>query len=267
MATVNQDFTINYNVDATLLWSAEEYLVNYLTDIPLRGLGGEKLDDEVIENKIKVGQEQLENLLSVKIPKQYLQETQDFERDFFQFNWGYIKTNWLIDEPQKLEGRLNYAHIIDYPVSWISVDRSPDKKRNLSIVAGQDSIGDAAVTTSFVAIFTGQFPIWRSLTSDNIPNYWRIYYTTGFDDVPNDLSDAIAKLASRQILAILGDISFGAGIASKSISIDGLSQSINTTQSAENSLYSARIRQFDRELKDELRWLKNKYNMPTFMTL
>ena len=266
MATINQDFTVNFNVDATLVWAAEEYLVNYLTDIPLRGLGGEKLDDEVIEEKIKVATEQIENMMSIKVPKQFISETQDFERDQFSLNWGFIKTNHLITEAYQLEGRLNFANVIVYPVSWISIDRS-DPKRNISIVAGQDSLADAATTTSFIAVFTGQFPIWRSINSDHIPNYWRICYTTGFDEMPKDLADAIGKVASTQILAILGDVAFGAGIASKSISIDGLSQSINTTQSAENSLYSARIRQFEKELKNELKWLRNKYNSPSIMAL
>ena len=46
-----------------------------------------------------------------------------------------------------------------------------------------------------------------------------------------------------------GDLVIGAGIANISRSIDGLSQSIGTTASAENSAYSARIKLLDTQLQ------------------
>jgi hypothetical protein len=52
-------------------------------------------------------------------------------------------------------------------------------------------------------------------------------------------------LAARNILITAGDLVIGAGVASFSRSIDGLSQSIGTTASAENSAYSARIKMLD----------------------
>lgn len=265
MAVITEEFKINYEVNAGLVWSAEEYLVNYLTDIPLRGLGGELLTDDVIEQKIISATVELENFLSIKFGKQCISEYQDFERDQFR-NWGYIKANYLIAELDNLRGQLNFANIIEYPSSWLSYDRSLEKKRNIQIVAGQQGL-EGGITNSFSAIFTGQFPMWRSINSDWIPNYWYFEYVTGFDEVPADLLEVVGKMTTTQVMAILGDIAFGAGIASKSISIDGLSQSINTTQSAENSLYSARIRQFDKELTRQLKLLKNRYNAPTLMAL
>ena len=38
MPTQNLNFNVSYTVDSELIWSVEEYLVDYLTDIPLRGL-------------------------------------------------------------------------------------------------------------------------------------------------------------------------------------------------------------------------------------
>ena len=72
--------------------------------------------------------------------------------------------------------------------------------------------------------------------------------------------DVIGKLASIGIFNIAGDIVLGqAAIANYSLSIDGLSQSIGTTMSAENSAYSARIRMYKDEIKDSLNRLRNYY--------
>jgi len=77
--------------------------------------------------------------------------------------------------------------------------------------------------------------------------------------VPADVLDAIGNFASRNALNIAGDLIAGAGIASKSVSQDGLSQSINTTSSATNSGYGARIIQFEKYLAALMPSLVAKY--------
>jgi len=260
MPSSTTTLTISYKVDAALPMSAEEFITAYLTDIPLRGLAGGRLTDEQIELKIKTEAVRIENSLSIKIPQQKLSEYSDFNRSLFQA-WGYIKFNFLINTITALEGRLNFAQQIVYPTSWISYDRSLENKRNMYIIAGQQAEEDVGSpsNSSFIAIFNGRFPIFGTADTNNIPNYWWVNYTTGFESVPLDILDAIGKKAAIQVLNIMGDINFGAGIASKSLSIDGLSQSINTTQSAENALYSARIRMYQGDLKVEMLELRNRY--------
>ncbi len=60
-------------------------------------------------------------------------------------------------------------------------------------------------------------------------------------------------------LNIAGDLIAGAGIANKSISLDGLSQSIGTTSSATNSGYGARILQYEKQMKHMLEGLRTHY--------
>jgi hypothetical protein len=94
-----------------------------------------------------------------------------------------------------------------------------------------------------------------------MPNLWRIDYMAGFasGQVPNDIIGCIGKMACYYPLNIAGDLVGGIAIASKSIGIDGLSQSINTTSSPENAGYSARLRQYERELKQEIPRLQSFY--------
>ena len=82
-----------------------------------------------------------------------------------------------------------------------------------------------------------------------IGSYWRVGYITGFgcSELPYDILEVIGKTASMNIFNMLGDIILGAGIASQSISIDGLSQSISSTASATSAGYGARLINYNKE--------------------
>ena len=64
-----------------------------------------------------------------------------------------------------------------------------------------------------------------------------------------------------------GDLILGAGIASMSLGIDGLSQSVATTSSAENSGFSSRIIMYNKEIKSTLEKLKGIYKGINFTVL
>ncbi len=79
--------------------------------------------------------------------------------------------------------------------------------------------------------------------------------------LPADIKQAIGYKAALLPLDVAGDLIAGAGIASLSVGVDGIHQSLNTTASATNAGYGARVLQFERELKALLPALKSKYKM------
>lgn len=79
--------------------------------------------------------------------------------------------------------------------------------------------------------------------------------------LPADIKQAIGYKAALLPLDVAGDLIAGAGIASLSVGVDGIHQSLNTTASATNSGYGARVLQFERELKALMPALKAKYKM------
>lgn len=79
------------------------------------------------------------------------------------------------------------------------------------------------------------------------------------DTLPADIIRALGLKASLLALDVAGDLIVGAGIAQISTSLDGLSQSVNTTASATNSGYGARVLQFTKELKTLMATLKATY--------
>ena len=102
-------------------------------------------------------------------------------------------------------------------------------------------------------------PLWSTLAGGRYPQGFEIDYTTGYissDFVPEGLRGTIAKYAAIKCLAVVGD-GLLAGFSSQSISLDGLSESFSSTQSATSAYFGARIKQYRDEIAD---WLKvNRY--------
>ena len=102
---------------------------------------------------------------------------------------------------------------------------------------------------------------------DNIPDYWRIQYITGWDidNLPMDLLNIVGMLASIPALDVAGDLILGtAGIASQSLSIDGLSQSISTSISATNAGYGARILSYTKQIEETAKRIRLVYDQSKF---
>ena len=91
------------------------------------------------------------------------------------------------------------------------------------------------------------------------PQGFNFDYTTGYptaEFVPEDLREVIAKWATIKTLASVGD-GLLAGFSSQSVSLDGLSESFSSTQSATSAYFGARIKEYQDEVKD---WLqRNRY--------
>lgn len=252
--------TLNVSVqtDPSLVISPAELVDLYFFGISLSTQDGRVLSDRVLLQKIKYAQKQVENTLQIKLTRQIVEESSNFVREEFK-SWGYVRVGFPVEKVYKLEGYLNETRQIQYPQTWLVTRKdngTPIYFKNIYIVAN----GSQGTTVNQDAIvYTGLTPHIGLMGFSFIPNYWRSTYCTGFDSIPEDISDFIGRLASIQIFSILGDILLGAGIASQSLSVDGLSQSVNTTQSAENSAFSARTKQYLSEMKLELPILKSTY--------
>jgi hypothetical protein len=94
-----------------------------------------------------------------------------------------------------------------------------------------------------------------------VPSLFRVTYTAGFkkDEIPVQLKEIVGMKAAMGPLNIAGDLIAGAGIATKSIGLDGLSQSISTTSSATNAGYGARILQYNKEIEERMKGLREYY--------
>jgi hypothetical protein len=82
--------------------------------------------------------------------------------------------------------------------------------------------------------------------------FYAIDYIVGFessDDVPMDLREVIGKKAAVSLLNIIGR-GLMSGFSSSSLSMDGVSESFSSTQSATSAYYGADVKQYESEIKD-----------------
>lgn len=102
-------------------------------------------------------------------------------------------------------------------------------------------------------------PLWQTSAGGRYPQGFKIDYTTGYktsDFIPAGLRSTIAKYATIKALAVVGD-GLMAGFSSQSVSLDGLSESFSSTQSATSAFFGARIKQYSDEI---IKWLaQNRY--------
>lgn len=225
----------------------------YLFGLDLTNDAGEPFPDLMFEWGIRSAIAWIERRLDIKIRPTPLVERYDYHRQDY-LNWTIIrlrqapvvqvnsvKVKWPSD-----------TTVIDFPTEWIQLQAD----------AGQVNIVPTSGTLSQVLLTAGGsfLPLVAS-GRDFVPNILEVDYIAGFPEgeVPQELRDVIGKLASFAPLNVAGDLIVGAGIASKTISIDGLSQSINTTSSATNAGYGARLGQYEKEIKNVLPTLERYY--------
>jgi|13_taG_2_1085334.scaffolds.fasta_scaffold06205_2 hypothetical protein len=82
--------------------------------------------------------------------------------------------------------------------------------------------------------------------------------------VPEVLIRCVGLLAAILPLDVAGDLIIGAGIARFNIGVDNLRQEVDTTSSATNSGYGARILSYKNTLKAYVKALKADYQTPKF---
>ena len=242
--------------------SPTELRENYLFGIPMCSNDGTKMSSSSIMQYILSAQTLVENLFSIKFNKQVIEENRDFVRQEF-LSWGYIRTMYPIDYIDNLEGWINDVCQITYPKEWLSIKKQESIAvyRNVYLIPNTGSKSGATMTQNSL-VYNGLSPHLGWFGSRLIPNYWRMTYVTGWDadKIPDDLIDAINKLAAINAMAIIGTYLYGVGISSLNVSLDGVSQSIPLTKGGRYGLFSDRIQLYLDDLKEMWEGLKYEYS-------
>ncbi len=247
---------------------------DYCFGLSLADQDGNVMPDSVVDRYIGATVMRFERDLHIDIGTKVIKcnaekrglDNYDIDEDAYDFwadeyrQWGYIQLRRRpVVSVENVE--LYYPtgqRILKYDDSWIMLNRK----------AGHMRIVPSAGTTTTVLLGTSSYlPLMNgSMLQSNVPGLFRIDYTSGMTTVPEDMADAIAKAASCSVLAIAGDAKVD-GIASQSISQDGLSESRSTTASQSSTLYGARIKQYTEEVEAYIKSAKSYYRGIRFIAL
>ncbi len=259
--------------------SIDELKNFYLFGIDLTDDAGNPYPDAMYAHYIKSAVSWMEHKLMVQIRRLvHPEERHDYYRDDYdKYIWIEVN-NYPVISVEEVKLVLPGEQVVQiFDKDWIHIQR---EKGQIQLVPGTGTAG---------SILLGASGSWIPFIYGNnkfIPDAFRVAYTSGFgkppagshgfeqgsnpasvsnpdpklDHVPSIIKEVIGKIASFGPLNIAGDLLGGAGIASQSISIDGLSQNFNTTSSSTSSGYGARLIQYNKELKDQIPQLQRYYS-------
>jgi hypothetical protein len=224
---------------------------NYLFGIPLEDMYGKQMDNGLLEHYIKAAVEQAQRAFQIVMePQDVATEIHDYYAGDYN-SWSFLQLHKKpVIEVSSLSMWFGTNKMFDIPKDWIRIDAISGQ---LQLFPVSGSSGSLILTQngSFIPFTVGMYSY--------APSIWRVSYKAGIEDIPEDLVEYIMKRASIGVLQVWGDLIIGAGISNQTISIDGLSQSIGTTQSPEFSGAGARIKNYMDDMKVLEARLKDTY--------
>lgn len=220
----------------------------YLFGVIVRNIEtGEELGEGAYRQAIDTAVSYFEHILDISIyPVRNFVEYKDYRLNDYA-EYGYMQ---LENFPVHAISSLKLVYYRDdngepettqeIPKSWMRLNNHDGILRLVPNGRMPSSLQISSGGTFFPEIFR----------SNHIPHAWQITYDYGFcsGQIPVLLNQAIGMLAAIIVFITAGHLILGAGIAGSSISVDSLSQSIQTTQSAENSGFSATIKDLQNRL-------------------
>ncbi len=235
------------------LLTVAELKERYFFGIDITNDAGEPLPDSTFEHYILQAIRWFEHQIDIPILPTTFSEAHDYYRaDYNRFQFIPLDNYPVISVS---EFRVQYPsgqNVVVYPEEWFRLNR---EEGHLQIVPTAGTLTELLVGSggSFLpSIYNGQ---------DYLPQLFQIDYTAGFEDgkVPRNIVDLIGMFAALGPFHIFGDLIAGAGIATVSLSMDGLSQNIGTTSSATNSGYGSRVLNYLKQIKEQIPMLRRYY--------
>lgn len=233
--------------------TVNELKARYLFGVDITNDAGEPLSDATFTHYILAAIRWMEHELDIAVIPTSFTDLQDYyANDYGAFNFIRLDNYPVISVE---EFRVQYPsgqNVVVFPPEWYRLNKA---EGHLQIVPTAGTLSEMMIGQggSFLpAVYNGMA---------YLPQLFQVDYTAGFEEgkVPRNIVDIIGMLASMGPFNIFGDLIAGAGIASISLSLDGLSQSIGTTSSATNSGYGARIIQYHKQIRDQMPNLKRYY--------
>lgn len=219
-----EDFDVN-----SLILSVQDLKDVYLFGLDLTDDAGNPYPDVMFEWAINFAIDWLEKELDIRVRPTVIDERYDYyRRDYEQYMCLRLREAPIVSvEEISLQWPAG-ADILTFPSDWITIRA---EEGQVNVVPTTGGFEQLVITAG------GAFLPLLAQGRDFVPDMIRVQYTAGFPygQLPMAIRELIGKKATFGPLNVAGDLLGGAGIASQSVSIDGLSQSFNTTCLAADS--------------------------------
>lgn len=244
----------------------------YLWGTDFKATNGSTFTDEQIEFLIKAAVRDIERQLNITIyktrivcdpDKKGLVKGKDYDKEEsrYSFSWTRIAKYGMIRTRQRPICALHELKMLNRVIPSISLlpEVIVDKQKGIIRYARRPM--KPSDTTMGIQTSIGMYG--NATYGAHI--FYEIDYDAGFEsaaDVPDDLREIIAKQCAVSLLNIIGD-GLMSGFSSSSLSMDGISESFSSTQSATSAYFGARIKEYKDDIKEYIKENKLKFsNLP-----
>lgn len=227
--------------------------------IDLKTYDGTPLSRTLLARALNSAIDSAEQTFDIVITPRHIKDELHEHESESLYNYQYMATfRRPVIEVEKIEYRFGTRPIFTMPKDWIQLE---------------PLMGDVTIfpTSGSIAPINMQVGTMMPLMINRtyMPMAISITYRAGMkpEDIPTNLLVWIYKMAAIDVLQIWGDQIIGAGIANQSLSIDGLSQSTGTTQSAMYGGASARINDYREDMKALTPIIRKYFYKPSITNL
>lgn len=231
--------------------TTDDLIDNHFQGIDLMTYDGTPFSRTFLVSSLNSAIDRAEQVFDICItPREIKDELHDFEGNSLFDSYQYTPLfKRPVREIESITYKMGNRQILQVPKEWIQLDKRVGDVTIFPITGSVNYINPA------LGVAVPYF-----MTRSYMPMAVSVNYKAGMEkeEIPHNLLDWIFKYAAITIFEVWGDQIIGAGIASASVSIDGLSQSIGTTQSAMYGGASARILEYRKDL-EELTPIIRKY--------
>ena len=250
-------------------WTPEAIKNHYMFGVTVTNPDtGQPMGDNFYNHIYEVAIDKAEKALDITILPTIKHEMRDYNETEFN-SYMYVHAyNKPILQVENLQLQFNGRSIYKYPANWWKVES----------LAGHVQLFPTALmqtgtSMSYDAVFNG-YPqlagVYPPSGATFAPQMIQLEYIAGMLprrragttqpwELPPSLEQLVIKYALKEIFQVWGNLIIGAGIANKTLSIDGISETIGTTQSAMYGGASAQIIQIDSDIKELLAGLRAYY--------
>lgn len=234
---------------------------------------GEHLPDSFYEAKIEAAVTKVEKRLDIAILPRVLSEHHDLYRNNFQSNMYIHTMKKPIVQVEDIRMEYGGSTVYKYPSEWWRVYKLHGhiKMQPTVLLGGNQAPLNIAQAYTGYPVMAG-FPGYLTNQSGSAPQMFHVEYVAGMlpptkrglsntHEMHPDLWEVIVKMALKEVFQQYGRLILGPGIAGMRMNIDGVSQEIESTQSAMYGGASAEILQLDSDIKELLSGLDSYYGI------
>jgi len=243
----------------------------YMWGIDFKATNGSMFSDEQVQFFIDAATKEMERLLNITIVKRRVKSEFSIEQKNLKKGVDYDDEETPYDFSYRKIQRYGMIQTKQRPILNVTRCTLINKGQNDDVDLLPSVVLDKKNgVLKFLKRPWKPNDTWTGI-SDSISRYgaetwnphlfYAVDYNAGFetsDDAPMDLRQAIGKMAAISLLNVIGD-GLMAGFSSSSLSMDGVSESFSSTQSATSAMYGARIMEYRKEMEDYINQNKFKF--------